>query len=123
MKKNDKITACIELPLDFDYADSVCETTEEIQSIPDALINSLRTYGRVNMEYILSVTQKSLETIIKALKSAIYQNPETWNECPHEGWETADEYLSGNLMRKLSAAKKASIAISMPTRRALNIVI
>ncbi|MBP3696845.1 MAG: DEAD/DEAH box helicase family protein [Clostridia bacterium] len=108
MKKNDKITACIELPLDFDYADSVCETTEEIQSIPDALINSLRTYGRVNMEYILSVTQKSLETIIKALKSAVYQNPETWNECPHEGWETADEYLSGNLMRKLSAAKKAS---------------
>lgn len=108
MKKNKTLASCIDLPLDFDCADSFCETAAEFQSIPDALVSSIHKFGRVNMKYILSVTGEPIENIIKSLKGSVYQNPETWNSQPDEGWETANEYLTGNLMRKLSAAQKAN---------------
>lgn len=68
---------------------------------------SLSNLGKVDIEYISAVTGADYKSIISALKGSIYQNPDTWNECFYQGWETAEEYLSGNLMRKLKAAKKA----------------
>ncbi|MBR3640438.1 MAG: DEAD/DEAH box helicase family protein [Oscillibacter sp.] len=76
-------------------------------SVSDALILSLTTLGKVDIEYISAVTGEDYGSVIRTLKGAVYQNPETWGECFYKGWETAEEYLSGNLIRKLNAAKEA----------------
>ena len=49
-----------------------------------------------------------MKTVIEMLKGTIFQNPLLWDECFYKGWETADEYLSGNLMHKLSLAEDAN---------------
>jgi len=77
-------------------------------TISDGLILSLTTLGKVDIEYISSVTGADIKSVISALKGSIYQNPLTWNECFYKGWETAEEYLSGNLMCKLRAAEAAN---------------
>ena len=100
----------MDLPLDWDNLfDSDARTRGvHTESIPDALIMSLTTLGRVDIEYIASVTGSDYKTVICTLKGSIFQNPETWGECFYKGWEMAEEYLSGNLMRKWNAAKKAN---------------
>lgn len=105
-------TTCTDLPLDWNniFDSDVRTQGVHTDSIPDALILSLNTLGRVDIEYIASVTGADCKTVICTLKGSIYQNPETWNECFYQGWETAEEYLSGNLMRKWNAAKKANEA-------------
>ena len=99
----------MELPTDFENVFNNDTRAQGIHtdSIPDGLIMSLNTLGRVDIEYISSVTGQDYKTVITALKGSIYQNPETWGECFYKGWETSDEYLSGNLMRKYAAAKEA----------------
>lgn len=90
----------------FDMEDSLHGTHTD--SLADALILSLSTRGRVDMDYIVSVAGVDYYTAINTLRGSIYQNPETWEESITDGWETADEYLSGNLMRKWKAAKEAN---------------
>lgn len=100
---------CMDLPLDWENAFNQDVRTQGIHadSISDGLIFSLSNLGRVDIEYISSVTGEDYRTIIGALKGSIYQNPETWDECFYKGWETSEEYLSGNMMRKWKAAKEA----------------
>lgn len=100
----------MDLPLDWENAFTGDSRTQGVhtENIPDALIMSLSNLGRVDIEYISSVTGEDCKTIICALKGSIYQNPDTWGECFYKGWETADEYLSGNLMRKWHTAQKAN---------------
>ena len=44
--------------------------------------------------------------LVEELEGLIYLNPENYNENnPNTGWETADEYLSGNVRNKLRVAK------------------
>lgn len=69
---------------------------------------SLSNLARVDIEYISSITGEDYKTVISALKGSIYQNPETWDECFYKGWETSEEYLSGNLMRKWKKADEAN---------------
>lgn len=101
---------CMDLPMDWQNAFSGDERAKGVHadSIPDGLILSLSNLGRVDIEYIASVTGEDYKTVIGTLKGSIYQNPETWNECFYQGWETAEEYLSGNLMRKWYAVQKAN---------------
>lgn len=101
---------CMDLPLDWNNIFNSDVRTQGVhaESIPDALIMSLNTLGKVDIEYISSVTGTDYKTVISTLKGSIYQNPLTWNECFYQGWETAEEYLSGNLMRKWNAAKDAN---------------
>ncbi|MBR0414640.1 MAG: DEAD/DEAH box helicase family protein [Clostridia bacterium] len=100
----------MDLPLSWSNPFNALECAQgiHIDSIPDALIKSLATLGVVDIEFIASVTGNDYKTVIKALKGSIYQNPLTWNECFYKGWETADEYLSGNMMRKYDAALEAN---------------
>lgn len=100
---------CMDLPLDWENAFNQDVRTQGIHadSISDGLIFSLSNLGRVDIEYISSITGEDYKTIIGALKGSIYQNPETWGECFYKGWETSEEYLSGNMMRKWKAAKEA----------------
>lgn len=100
----------MDLPLDWENAFNQDVRTQGIHadSISDGLIFSLSNLGRVDIEYISSITGEDYKTIIGALKGSIYQNPETWDECFYKGWETSEEYLSGNMMRKWKAAKDAN---------------
>lgn len=101
---------CMDLPLDWENVFNSDARTQgiHIESVPDALILSLTTLGKVDIEYISSVTGLEYKEVIGTLRGSIYQNPQTWDECFYKGWETADEYLSGNLMRKWQAAKDAN---------------
>ena len=102
----------IELPLDeavFDFADhGVPEEPGHAGCIPDALIKCIRDTGRVDICRIAkSAGVNSLE-VIEALRGAIYCNPDRWDgKSVESGWETADEYLSGNLRHKLIKARVA----------------
>ncbi len=100
----------MELPMDWENLFTDDERSRDVHadSISDGLILSLTNLGCVDIEYIAAITGEELTTVIKTLKGSIYQNPETWGECFYKGWETADEYLSGNLMQKLRAAVEAN---------------
>ena len=101
---------CMNLPPNWNNVFNSDARTQGIHTerISDALIMSLNTLGKVDIEYISSVTGADYKTVISTLKGSIYQNPMTWSECFYQGWETAEEYLSGNLMRKRNDAIKAN---------------
>ncbi len=100
----------MELPLDWENLFDGDPRTEGVhaESISDALIMSLSNLGKVDIEYMASITGEDYKTIICALKGSIYQNPETWDECFYKGWETAEEYLSGNIANKWKKAVAAN---------------
>ena len=78
----------------------------------DALIQSIMDRGRVDLDYISELTGMDKEDeVIRDLKGQIYQNPTVWkqNHDPYDGWETSEEYLSGNILRKYKEAKMASV--------------
>ena len=109
-EKHIEEVTCMDLPLDWEnvFIGDERTTGVHVDSIPDALVMSLTTLGRVDIEYISSITGVEYKTVICTLKGSIYQNPNTWGECFYKGWETAEEYLSGNLMRKWKAASEAN---------------
>ncbi|MCH5170495.1 MAG: DEAD/DEAH box helicase family protein [Oscillospiraceae bacterium] len=102
---------CMDLPLSWEnvFNTDVRAQGVHTESVSDALVLSLNTLGKVDIEYISSITGISYKEVIGSLRGSIYQNPQTWGECFYKGWETADEYLSGNLMRKWQAANAANI--------------
>ena len=102
-------TEC-ELTLDFDELTS-CGNAEDVmaESARDGLILSLCNLGRVDIEYISSVTGIGLKKVISELDGIIFQNPLTFDGCYYLGFETAEEYLSGNLLAKWKAAKEANL--------------
>ena len=112
IRKEDHIkeVTSMDLPLDWENLFAADPRAEGVHadSIPDGLILSLTNLGRVDIEYISSITGADLKTVILTLKGSIYQNPDTWNECFYKGWETAEEYLSGNMVQKWKSAKAAN---------------
>ncbi len=79
-------------------------------SIEDAFIASLNHRASVDIEYISELCQEDMKTVISSLEAsdAVYQNPLKWQECYYLGFESADEYLSGNILEKLRVAKEAN---------------
>ncbi len=76
-------------------------------SISDGLILSLSNRGKVDIPYICEICQTDKYQVIQELRGSIFQNPNTWNEQIDQGWETKEEYLSGNLRKKLIEAELA----------------
>lgn len=98
-----------DLQLDWgELFDNEIKAKSEQISIEDALILSINNYGRVDLRYICESSKSDYPTVLKTLKNSIYQNPATWNEDIYSGWETADDYLSGNLMQKYKLAKESN---------------
>ena len=108
-KHVEKVTA-MDLPMDYVNAFADDErATVQFDNVSDGLLMSLDMLGIVDIEFIASVTGKTLQDVISELKGSIYQNPLHWGEVFYKGWETADEYLSGNIMHKYKIAKEANV--------------
>lgn len=104
-----KSVTAMDLPMDWvNQYDSDERANNHVESIADGLVMSLDYLGMVDIEFISSVTGADYKSVIESLRGAIYQNPLFWNECFYKGWETADEYLSGNLMHKYKIAVEAN---------------
>lgn len=103
----DEVTS-MDLPLDWEnyYDTDESAAGVEADSVSDGLIKSLNNLGCVDIEYISAITGQDYKTVINELKGAIYQNPDTWGECFFKGWETKDEYISGNIYDKLISAEE-----------------
>lgn len=101
----DSITS-FELPMDWTniYVNDERVVGVFEESVADGLIRCLNVIGKVDIEYISSITGYSLKDVIIELGNSIYQNPLNWEECFYKGYETADEYLSGNIAAKLKTA-------------------
>ena len=77
--------------------------TPEIKTVADALAVSLSQTGKLDIEHIADlVKEKDTAKIIKDLGDLIYKVPGTNN------YILADEYLSGNVVRKLNEAIEAA---------------
>ena len=66
----------------------------------DALARSLNEKGQVHLSYMEGITGLTEKELISRLGNHIYMNPMA-NE-----WETADKYLSGNVVEKLQQAEE-----------------
>jgi len=73
----------------------------KISTPHDALLSSLNDLGRVDIPLIAQRIGLSEIETINSLGSAIY-------ESPSNGWQMADEYLSGNVKAKLKEAEAAA---------------
>ena len=75
------------------------EVVTSVDTASEALAVSLGERARVDLAYMSELTGKRDEDVAKELAGIIFQNPVT------EKWETADEYLSGNVREKLATAR------------------
>ena len=84
-------------------------TIDHVDTASEALAVSIGECARVDLDYMASLlgTPGETDSIIRDLKGVIYKNPEAGGG-PLNGWETADEYLSGNVRKKLAAARAAA---------------
>lgn len=73
-----------------------------VDTAMEALPISLNARGGVDIPYICRLTGKDEQQVLEELRgTAIFRDPQT------EKWVTADEYLSGNVRKKLRAAQTA----------------
>ncbi len=102
------IMAIINLPSTLDDVLSFGESNDSVSLISDALVLSIRNKGRLNLDYMSSVTGVSKDEILKTLVRAntVFQNPDCWDGNEYSNWELASEYLSGNLFAKREKAQK-----------------
>lgn len=82
-------------------------TVNAVDNAYEALALSLNEKGLIDIAYMKSLYGKGMEKLTEELKGKIYQNPLTAHD-ELTGWETAEEYLSGNVRRKFEAAQKAA---------------
>lgn len=82
------------------------DIVEKVENAYEALHISLSEYNRVDIPYMLSLYPGSRSEMFQELKDRIYQNPVRADpKNPNTGWETAGEYLSGDVRQKLRTAR------------------
>jgi N12 class adenine-specific DNA methylase len=77
-----------------------------VRTAEEGLLVSLDQRGAVDIPYIATLYGKSEEEVIAELDDLIFHDPVSQN------WQTADQYLSGNVRAKLSQAEEAGAAYS-----------
>ena len=120
---------------------------DRVETAVEALNVSINEYGGVNIPFMLSIYEPNISkqlaelseqtgeevslsadaeaevkraVMIEELEGLIFLNPAEYNEHnPNAGWETADEYLSGNVRDKLRVAK--AMAGQVPELFQLNV--
>lgn len=76
---------------------------EHVETALEALTLSVTQKGKVDFEYMKKLTDMSEEKLKQDLTGEIYKIPHTLNE-----YQTASEYLSGDISKKLKTAEKAA---------------
>lgn len=78
---------------------------ENADNAVDGLKISLAEKGKVDIKYISMLTHQNQDEVVQELDGLIYKNPIRSNtDDIYTGYETADEYLSGNVLEKLETA-------------------
>ena len=78
------------------------EAVTSVDTASEALALSISEKACVDMEYMSKLTGKSQEELIDELNGVIFLDPVRGE------WQTADEYLSGNVRQKLREAEQAA---------------
>lgn len=111
-KEQEKTSIFIDRKPSRDYVNPYKDMVGDyrVDEISDALLICMERHGKVDIEYISAITGNDLRVVIADLesKNAIYQNPKKCEKIFYKGWETADEYLSGNIMLKYKQALEIS---------------
>ena len=79
------------------------QSVTSVDTAAEALALSIGEKARVDMAYMSQLTGKSEDDLIDELNGVIFLDP------VYGDWQTADEYLSGNVRQKLRAAEKAAV--------------
>ena len=79
------------------------EAVTSVDTASEALALSISEKACVDMEYMSKLTGKSQDELINELNGVIFLDP------VHGEWQTADEYLSGNVRQKLREAENAAV--------------
>ena len=76
----------------------------------EALAVSIGEHGKVDLPYMAELlgTPGNYERITTELSGVIFKDPAADVDDPEAGWQTADEYLSGNVRDKLRMAQLAA---------------
>jgi N12 class adenine-specific DNA methylase len=77
-----------------------------VASAEEGLLVVLNQRGTVDLEYIAGLYGKPEAEVIAELGDLVYQDPES------KAWQTADEYLSGNVREKLKTANAAGTSFA-----------
>lgn len=78
------------------------KTITSVDTASEALAVSIGEHARIDLPFMRQLTGKTEADLIQELRGVIYKDP------IENTWQTADEYLSGNVRRKLRQAKKAA---------------
>ena len=79
------------------------QSVTSVDTAAEALALSIGEKARVDMAYMSQLTGKSEDDIIDELNGVLFLDP------VYGDWQTADEYLSGNVRQKLREAENAAV--------------
>lgn len=80
-----------------------------VSTASEALAVSIGEKARVDMDFMCELTGKTEQELFEELKGVIFLNPEYTNENGNdERYLPADEYLSGNVRKKLELARRTA---------------
>lgn len=78
------------------------KSVTHVDTASEALVVSISERARVDLSFMSQLSGKNEAEMIKDLHGVIYKDP------VKNTWQTADEYLSGNVRKKLRQAQKAA---------------
>ena len=84
------------------------EAVTSVDTASEALAVSIAEKARVDMEYMEQLTGKTSDELAAELQGVIFRLPGPVPEGERPAYVTADEYLSGNVRRKLRQAQRAA---------------
>ena len=84
------------------------EAVTSVDTASEALAVSIAEKARVDMEYMEQLTGKTSDELAVELQGVIFRLPGPVPEGERPTYVTADEYLSGNVRRKLRQAQRAA---------------
>ncbi|CAJ0807661.1 hypothetical protein R77560_04607 [Ralstonia thomasii] len=73
-----------------------------VSNAKDALVVSMNERGRVDLDLMVRLLGKPEDDLVNELRGLIFHNPTS------KAWETADQYLTGNVKAKLGEARAAA---------------
>ncbi|MFI3255763.1 MAG: helicase SNF2, partial [Eubacteriales bacterium] len=95
---------------DIFFQRTIKQTTKitSVDTPAEALVVSISEKACVDIPFMAELMggEHKAQEVIDGLKGVIFKEPTSDMNSPHTGWKTADEYLSGNVRKKLETAKE-----------------